>query len=46
MTIITINCLDGTSRIIKVEGNWAFSTAESLARDIEGSNYRSLSISK
>ena len=46
MTLITINCQDNSVRTIRVEGNWSYSMALSLAQNIEGQNFKSASISK
>lgn len=40
-SIIMIYCKDNTKRRIQVIGNWNSTSAISLAKDIEGSNYLS-----
>lgn len=44
-TIITVHCVDKTQRIINVQGYWTISMASSLAKDLEGDNYRYTTIS-
>lgn len=43
-TSITINCKDGTKRVITVIGQRNVGFAESLGKDLETSNYSSVSI--
>lgn len=39
-TMITIHCKDGSRRVIKCIGTYNTTTATSLAKDLEGDNYK------
>lgn len=42
---ITIHCHDGTFRRVQVVGIWNVATATGLGKDLEGSNFKSASVS-
>ena len=45
-SILIIECQDNTKRRIEVLGQYSYDVAVRLARDIEGVNYKSVTISK
>lgn len=45
-TTLTITCKDKSVRYLTVMGNWSYTMALTLAKDIEGDNFSGVSIGK
>lgn len=44
MITMTIQCNDGSTRVIRLRGQWSPNMLVNLAKDLEGANYKSHSI--